>query len=185
MFAAPSTARLSSAAISAPSAFSSPSDLACDVVDGRNDIDRQADTVAAIAAHDTQLFGGRLFQALAGAGIRTERAIVLAVLPDSSVGVVGAHPDKVKLERLFVDDSELFNQFHVIARQNDMVASAEICRRYLQDSYNAQGEGGRLAVWRRYRALCDQMESMAGRLTLAAGQLMSGALQFTVTALAQ
>lgn len=149
------------------------------------DMDRQADTVAAIAAQDTQLFAQYLASRLADIGARTQRAIIFAILPDGSVGVVGANADKAKLEQLFLDDRDLFHQFHQVARQNDMVASAEICRRYLEDSYNAQGETARMTVWRRYRALCDQMESMAGRLILAGGQLLSGALQFTHTALAQ
>ena len=149
------------------------------------DMDRQADTVAAIAAQDTQLFAQYLASRLSDIGARTQRAIIFAILPDGSVGVVGANADKAKLEQLFLDDRDLFHQFHQVARQNDMVASAEICRRYLEDSYNAQGESSRMMVWRRYRALCDQMESMAGRLILAGGQLLSGALQFTHSALAQ
>src|SRR5208283_5142991 len=116
-----------------------------------------------------QYLSGRL----AEVGARTQRAIIFAILPDGSVGVVGANADKVKLEQLFLDDPDLFHKFHQVARQNDMVASAEICRRYLEDSYNAHGEVDRMSVWRRYRALCDQMESMAGRLILAGGQLLS------------
>lgn len=149
------------------------------------DMDRQADTIAAIAAEETRVFARHLSLRLADIGGRSRQAVIFAILPDGSIGVVGANADKAKLEQLFHEDRDLFHRFHQVARQNDMVASAEICRRYLEDSYNAEGEAGRMAVWRRYRALCDQMESMAGRLTLADGRLLSGALQFIHSALAQ
>ncbi|OIR01980.1 hypothetical protein GALL_158380 [mine drainage metagenome] len=151
----------------------------------RAEIERKAETMAALAARDTQRFARHLVRMFDEEGIQLGRAIVMALLPDGSVGVVGAHPDKIRVERLFVEDELLFHTFHTVVRQNDMVASAEICRRYLQESYGAAGNHGRMAVWRRYRALCDQMESLAGRLTLASGRLMSGALDFTATALAQ
>ncbi|HVI51592.1 MAG TPA: hypothetical protein VM661_10310 [Candidatus Sulfotelmatobacter sp.] len=188
MFDGPANASLSASVSSAqiPPSYSPVDDehLSSAYSDVR-EIDQQADTVAALAAQDTQRFAQFLSDRLNGIGTRTGRAIIFAILPDGSVGVVGAHTDKVKLEQLFQDDRDLFQQFHQVARQNDMVASAEVCRRYLEDSYNAHGESARMAVWRRYRALCDQMESMAGRLILAGGQLLSGALQFTHTALAQ
>jgi len=186
MFDGPSNATLSAVATQIPPSFNADdeerlSSAYCDA----SEIDRQADTVAAMAAQDTQSFARQLSHRLSEVGARTNRAIIFAILPDGSVGVVGASADKMKLEQMFLDDRELFNQFHQVARQNDMVASAEICRRYLEDSYNAHGESARMTVWRRYRALCDQMESMAGRLILAGGQLLSGALQFTHSALAQ
>lgn len=186
MFDGPAPASISEATSQIPASFPlEDEDRLAAVFPESQDVDRQADTVAALAAQDTQLFALHLSRRLAEIGARTQRAIIFAILPDGSVGVVGAHADKSKLEQLFQDDRDLFHQFHQVARQNDMVASAEICRRYLEDSYNAQGEDARMVVWRRYRALCDQMESMAGRLILASGQLLSGALQFTHSALAQ
>lgn len=188
MFDGPANASLSASVAAAqipPSYSAADEERLSSAYDDVQEIERQADTVAALAAQDTLVFAQYLSGRLADIGARTGRAIIFAILPDGSVGVVGAHADKVKLEQLFQDDRELFSQFHQVARQNDMVASAEICRRYLEDSYNAHGETARMAVWRRYRALCDQMESMAGRLILASGQLLSGALQFTHTALAQ
>ena len=166
-------------------AFQAPPGLLASEAGPQSEIDRKAGTLAAIAASDTVQFGTQLITSIGIKGICLKRAIVMAVMPDNSIGVVGAHPDKLKLERLFIEDGELFHQFHMVTRQNDMVASAEICRRYLLDSYNAQGEHNRMAVWRRYRALCDQMESLAGRLTLASGRLLSGALEFTASALEQ
>jgi len=145
--------------------------------------DDQPQAVALHASRDNLAFAKRLIALFADKGIRTSRAIILAVLPDGSVGVVGASPDKAKLEQLFVEDHDLFAEFHRVARQNDMVASAEICRRYLKDSYAAQGTAARMSVWRHYRGLCDQLEAMSGRLTLLGDDLMSGALQFTASIL--
>lgn len=186
MFDGPAPASISEATSQIPASFPIADDERLSVgFPDSQEVDRQADTVAAIAAQDTQAFANYLSSRLNDIGARTNRAIIFAILPDGSVGVVGANADKVKLEQLFNDDRDLFHQFHQVARQNDMVASAEICRRYLEDSYNAHGEKERMTVWRRYRALCDQMESMAGRLILASGQLLSGALQFTHSALAE
>jgi len=101
-------------------------------------------------AHFSALLALRLSQA----GIGTS-PFMLTLDNTGAVRVKGDHPDKARIEQLFLNDKTLANDYRGIAGSNDMVAQGRFNSLYIEAWQRDASVEARTAVWKRFKAMHD------------------------------
>jgi len=141
---------------------------------------RLPDSFDEMVVQKTSALAARLIKDFAHDNIPVDEAIAFTI--DSSGTVHADGPYKKRIEQYLKDNPDVAKEFQTVATLNALRATEQALRLYLKETQAATTDKDKAAASDRYVVRSMSIQSLAGHLTLADGQLSSAAMEY-VTAL--